>query len=137
MIGTALSFGLIPITGGSGLTLPGARAGVRITSTTPAFTEIMVPQGIDYSKAFTIVKLERKENSREYKLIEVKMGLLGAGGEDTSQKNLIAIDITEGSNCIYRGRTFLSLIIKPMTPLDPGEYALMLPNQLFAFGIDE
>jgi hypothetical protein len=138
MFGSALTFGIIPITGGATVTFEGSKAKVAIESRKPSFSEIGVPPESNYEEQFGIIRLERtSSDTREFKVIESKSGLFGSGAQQVGQKNILPVNIRpEGPNCLSRGKVRTRLIIEAISPLDPGEYAFVGGKTFFPFSVE-
>lgn len=145
VLGSALTLGVVPVTGREGITFHGARAGTRIASRTPTFPHIPMPSTMspsDYPRAINLVHLKETGGSRVLNFMEGKLGVFGAGAENTAGKYLLPLTYTaEGPNCSFHGKEVTPVVIEPQTPLAAGEYAILQaagPGQVifYTFGID-
>ena len=143
--GAALTLGIVPVTGRAGITLSGPRSATRVTSRAPKLSYIMMPSTMapsNYGSGINLVHFKQAGSSRALNFMEGKIGVFGAGEEDTTEKYNVPVNFSaEGPNCTFHGKEETPVIVEPQAPLVPGEYAILQvvgPEHVvfYAFGVD-
>lgn len=114
--------------------LPGNHSPLRITNTSPMF-EIALPVNVHPSDAVAIVKLDVKADRREIEF--VRAGITGSSIGPPKNK-IIPVSLEEvESNDKPGGQYYKIYRVKLVSPIPPGEYALMgNAAQFYDFGVD-
>jgi hypothetical protein len=111
--------------------LNGNHAQLRITNTSPAF-EVTLPSNVNPSDIITLVKLTPKSDRRE---IETGRGSITGVSSGFRKIDLVALSLEEAGDA--GGNSFKVYRAKVVSPLQPGEYALVTQvGAYYDFGVD-
>jgi hypothetical protein len=112
-------------------TINGNHAQLRITNTSPAF-EVTLPSNVNPSDIIALIKLTPKSDRRE---IETGRGSITGVSSGFRKDDLVALSIEEAGDT--GGNSFKVYRAKVVSPLQPGEYALVTQvGAYYDFGVD-
>ncbi len=138
-IASALTLGIAPEQGTVAARISGSRAVNRITSKTPVFPDLATTEGQTPEDIFALVKLTVIEDDRVVVIGEASSSLFG--GYKSRAKFREGIQIPLKLEMIQRACTYKDMTMNvyrgvPVSPLAPGEYALIYGENFYDFGVD-
>lgn len=104
------------------------------TKTTPAAFEGSIPNNVNPTDQVALVRLTQKKDTRE---IETgRYGVLSGNRTKSNQKDIVPITIEEIKEQNASRSTSKQYNIKPVNPLPPGEYAIVVGGVYYDLGVD-
>lgn len=138
-IANALTLGIAPEQGTVAARISGSRASNRIKSKTPVFPDLATTEGQSPEDVFALVKLAVIGNDRILIIGEASSSLFGGYKSRTKFREGTQIPLRLDkiqSNCAYKDLVLNIYRGVPLSPLAPGEYALLYGENFYDFGVD-
>lgn len=135
---TALTAGIVGTSGTQAVVLPGNRSATRISDKTPEFIDLFeLPDHAPTDRTF-ILRLTANDATRMAESTPVSIGVTG-GKQSTGFPEAIQVPVSVervGGVCMLNAVPVTQFRMKPSAPLQSGEYALVIGNKIFDFGVD-
>jgi hypothetical protein len=138
-IASFFTLGIAPEKGTVAARISGNRAAARISAKTPVFPDLATGEGQAPEDTFALVKFTVKEGDRILVMGEMSASLFGGYNSRAKFPEGMHIPLkleNVQSGCTHSGTTANVYRGIPVTPLQPGEYALLYGEKFFDFGVD-
>lgn len=135
---SVFTFGIANTRGSTSLVIQGDRASVRISERTPEFLDLLFPPGLSPADMASLVRMTIKDGSRTVQVAAGEMNISGYQGRSEISKDiLVPVALEKVSDlCTWRGGRYAQYKMKPVAPLEIGEYGYLISGKVFDFGID-
>ena len=115
----------------------GPAAEIRVTNRNPQFGKLAVPLNLRVAELVHLVKL-KLDSGKKHRRLEVAKGGGFSGVNMTDSKMRVPITFDEVGETTLSGKKARLYRARPVAPLEPGEYAIVISfTEYFDFGIDD
>ena len=104
----------------------------RVNATSPVF-EVSIPSDMTATDTITIVKLEVTKTTRQ---LQTGRAGIGGGSSGYRKEDRIPIMFEEVTRSSAYAQATTVIRVRLVTPIPPGEYAVIGPGGVYDFGID-
>lgn len=139
-LGNVFSFGISKVKVTTFLRIEKDKAALRIRDSRPEFLDLFAPIGAAPGDFMAVIKFLSKDNARFIPIGSSSANTFGSKDSGFRLPDEVRVPVTNdlvSDRCQFDGKVWAHYRIRPTSPMEPGEYALLAGAKFYDFGIDK